>query len=67
MPPRFRAKWNRPSAFCCAGGLKVDEQVAAADEVDPRERRILDDVVRREHDHLPQFGDDLIAARAREK
>src|SRR5204862_3766220 len=43
------------------GGLKVDEHVSAADEIDPREWRVLDDVVLREHHHLPQLRYDLVA------
>ena len=41
--------------------LEVDEQVAAGDEIDARERRVLDDVVLREDDHLAEVGDDLVA------
>ena len=45
--------------------LEVDQQVAAGDEVDARERRVVDHVVLREHDHLPQLLDDPVARRRR--
>ena len=44
-------------------GLEVDQEVAARDEVHLRERRVLGDVVAREHDHLAQVVRDLVAAR----
>ena len=43
--------------------LQIDEEVAAGDEVDAGEGRVLDDVVLREDDQLAQLGDDLVAAR----
>jgi hypothetical protein len=46
------------------GRLQIDEHVATADEVHAREGRVLDHVVRGEHHHLADVGDDLVAARA---
>lgn len=42
-------------------GIKVDQQVAAGDEVDARERRILDDAVLREDAQLPELLDHAIS------
>ena len=42
--------------------VQIDEQVAAGDEVEFRERRVLADVLRREDDHLPNFLLDAIVA-----
>ena len=47
--------------FLLCPRLKVDEQVAAGDEIDARERRVLDDVVLGEDDHLANVWDDLIS------
>ena len=58
------AKWNRRQHLLLRRRLEVDEHVAAADEIDARERRVLDHVVRREHDHLAELGDDLVAVAA---
>ena len=43
--------------------IQVDQQVAAGDEVEVRERRILDDVVLREEHHLAQLAADAVAGR----
>jgi hypothetical protein len=41
-------------------GVEIDQQVAAGDQVELREGRVPDDVVRREDAHLAQFlGDDV--------
>ena len=42
--------------------LEVDEEISAGHQVDTREGRILDDVVLREDDHLPDLGHDLVDA-----
>jgi hypothetical protein len=44
--------------------LEVDQQVPAGDQVEPRERRVADQVVRREHDALAERLRDLIAVLA---
>ena len=43
-------------------GLEIDQQIAAGDDVDARERRIADEVLPREYDHLAQRLDDAVAA-----
>src|SRR5215207_11570532 len=43
--------------------LQVDQQVAAGDEVHLRERRVTNEVVRREDDALAQRLRDLVAVR----
>ena len=40
--------------------LQVDEQVAAAHQVEPRERRVLGDVLVREHHHVADAPRDLV-------
>jgi hypothetical protein len=35
-------------------GFEIDQKVAAADQVHPREGRVLQQVLRRENDRLPQ-------------
>jgi hypothetical protein len=47
--------------------LQVDQHVPAADEVDARERRVLDDVVVREHHRLAQLGHDLVVFAVRDE
>ena len=42
-------------------GLEIDEEIAAADHVEPRERRIAEQALRREHDRLTQLLGHLIA------
>ena len=44
-------------------GLEVDQQVSTRDEVHLRERRVLRDVVAREHDELAQIRRHLKAGR----
>src|SRR5229473_6871260 len=43
-------------------GLEINQQVAATDEVHARERRVGDEILPSEDDHLPQRLDDAIAA-----
>ena len=43
---------------------EIDQQIATGDQIEPGERRIGDDVVRRERHHFPQFLRDLEAAAA---
>ena len=43
--------------------IEVDEEVAAADQVEAREGRVLQQVVRREDDHLADLGADAVAPR----
>src|SRR6266850_4592713 len=45
--------------------FEVDEEVPTADEVEPGERRIGDQVLRRERHRLPQLPDDTIGVRFR--
>src|SRR5689334_23923269 len=42
--------------------LEIDQQVAATDQVHPREWRIADHILPREYDALAQWFDDAIAA-----
>ena len=41
-------------------GVQVDQQVPAADQVETRERRIADDVLRREHDQVAHLLANLV-------
>ena len=41
-------------------GLEIDQQVAAADQVEARERRVLQQVLRREGDRLPERLPDAV-------
>ena len=41
-------------------GVEVDEEVPARQQVDPREGRVLDQIVRREDAHLPQVLDHAV-------
>jgi len=43
------------------GTLQIDEHVPAGDEIEPRERRILAQVVPREDDHVADHARDLVA------
>src|SRR6266849_7464199 len=43
-------------------GLEINQQVAATDEVHARERRVSDEILPGEDDHLPQRLDDPVAA-----
>ena len=58
----FSAKWKMSSARCLRLAVEVDEQVAARDEVQPRERRVLQQVVRGEQHHLAQLAPHAVAA-----
>ena len=40
--------------------LQVDQQIAAGDQIDARERRVANHVVLGVHDHLPQIRHDLV-------
>ncbi len=42
--------------------LKINQQVAATNQVQPREGRVVDEILPGEDDHLPQRLDDAIAA-----
>src|SRR5262245_374714 len=41
--------------------VQIDQQIAARDQIEVRKRRILDDIVVREENHLAQFAPDPIA------
>jgi hypothetical protein len=41
-------------------GLQIDQEVAASADVQPRKRRILNDILRREHNQLAQLALDAI-------
>ena len=63
MPCAVQGEVKQRQHLLLRGRLQVDEQVAAGDEVDAREGRVLDDVVLREHDPLPQLGHHLVTGR----
>src|SRR5258708_34974061 len=42
--------------------LKINQQIAATNQVQPREGRVVDKILPGEDDHLPQRLDDAIAA-----
>ena len=48
--------------FLLQARLEVDQQVAAGDEVQARERRVADEVLAREHHHFAQRLGDAVAA-----
>ena len=43
-------------------GLQIDQQVAATDQLHARERRVNQEILPREDDHLPQGLADAVAA-----
>ena len=48
-------------------GLHIDHQIAATEQIEPGERRVLDHVLHREHHHVAQFLFDLIAGPSLDK
>ena len=55
-PGRFQSIVEGPHDTVLHGGIDVDQQIAARDQIELRKRRILDDALRREHAHLADFG-----------
>src|SRR5262245_22545164 len=45
------------------GAVQVNQQIPAGDEIEMRERWILDDVVMREQHHLPELALDTVPTR----
>ena len=60
LPQREMAKRDDPLLRV---RLQIDQEIAARDEVQPRERRVAQQVLRREHDHVAQLLGDLEASR----
>ena len=56
------AKWNVSIDALLHRPIQIDQQVAAGDQIEVRERRILDDVVMREQHQLAQLAADAVAA-----
>ena len=60
VPPSRKPKCSSARTLQLQVRLQVDQQVAATADIEPRERRVLDDVLRREDDQLAQFFLDAI-------
>src|SRR5918996_2137156 len=60
-PPSLSAKWNRATTFFLKLGLEIDQQVATGDQIEPRKRRVLQEVLQRKRDNLAQLPLDPIA------
>ena len=53
---------ERGQRFLLQARLEINQQVAATDQVHPRERRVADEILPGEHDHLAQRLADPVAA-----
>ena len=62
IPAGTKSEVKQREGFLLGVGLEVDEKVAAGDEIELGEGGIAHDVVRREDDHLADFGIDQEAA-----
>ena len=56
VPARLQGVVEGGQNALLQGGIEVDQQVPAGDQVEPREGRILDEIVRREQAHLPEIS-----------
>src|SRR6202023_516542 len=54
-PPSRRAKWNTRDDLRLELTAEIDQEVAAGDQVDARERRIAHDAVCRKDAQIPQL------------
>ena len=61
-PPSRKAKWKDRGDFRLRLGAQIDQQVAARNEVETRERRVRQHVLHREHDAGTQLGRDPVGA-----
>src|SRR5439155_23494670 len=59
---RFKGVMKRRHDLFLQTGFEIDQQVAATDEVDARERRVAQEILSGENDDLPQRLGNPIAA-----
>ncbi len=61
-PSRLQGVMKSRQDFFLQPGLEINQQVAATDEVHARERRVAQEILPSEDDHLPQGFADAVAA-----
>ncbi len=63
QPPGIEGEIEDLESAGLGAAIQVDQQVAAGNQVEPGERRILQEIVRREHHHFPDFTAHAVAVR----